>query len=121
MAMSFIIEKFLERKMIRELHRARGLGGVTREACEWQACSRARAPGVAKLSWRNHVMHRLRAYSMLYVITIKWIMCVQENIELSSMSLRPRLSSSKISGDFSLTYKDIAAIKNCKKLPGDGK
>ena len=27
-----------------------------------------------------------RAYFILYVITIQWIMCVQEKIELSSMS-----------------------------------
>ena len=34
----------------------------------------------------------LRAYFILHVVTIKWIMCVQENIELSSTSQRPRLS-----------------------------
>ena len=51
------------------------------------------------------MIHFLRAYFIPYVITIKWIMCVQEKIELSSMSQRPRLSSTKISGDFSLTTK----------------
>ena len=48
------------------------------------------------------MVQNLRAYSILDVATIKWIMCVQENIELSSMSQRPRLSSSITSGDFSL-------------------
>ena len=48
------------------------------------------------------MVQNLGAYSILHVATIKWIMCVQENIELSSMSQRPRLSSSIISGDFSL-------------------
>ena len=48
------------------------------------------------------MVQNLRAYSILHVATIKWIMCVQENIELSSMSQGPRLSSSIISGDFSL-------------------
>ena len=47
------------------------------------------------------MVHFLMACFIPYVITIKWIMCMQEKIELSSMSLRPRLSSSKISGDFS--------------------
>ena len=40
------------------------------------------------------MVQNLRAYSILYVVTIKWIMRVQDNIEL--------LSSSIISGDFSL-------------------
>ena len=48
-------------------------------------------------------------------------MCMQEKIELSSMSLRPRLSSTKISGDLSLNYKDIATIKIVKKFPGVAK
>ena len=66
------------------------------------------------------MVHFLRAYFIPYVITIKWIMCVQERIELSSMSLRPRLSSSKISGDFSLTTK-IKQQQNCKKISRGGK
>ena len=39
---------------------------------------------------------------ILHVVAIKWTMHVQENIEPPSMSQRPRLSSSIISGDFSL-------------------
>ena len=41
--------------------------------------------GVAKLSWRNHMVQNLRAYFILYVITIKWVIRVQEKIELSSI------------------------------------
>ena len=48
------------------------------------------------------MVQNLRAYSIIHVATIKWIMCVQENIELSSMSQRPKLSSNMISEDFSL-------------------
>ena len=48
------------------------------------------------------MVQNLRAYSILPVVTINWIMCMQENIELSSMSQRPRLSSSIISADLSL-------------------
>ena len=58
----------------------------------WQARSQACVSGVEKLYWRNHVVHNLRAYFILYVITIKWTMCVHEKIELSGMSQRPRLS-----------------------------
>ena len=47
----------------------------------------------------------LRAYFVLYAITIKWIMCVEKRINLSSMSQRPRLISSNISGDLCLTTK----------------
>ena len=67
------------------------------------------------------MVHFLRAYFIPYVITIKWIMFVQEKIELSSMSLRPRLSSTKIS-DFSLTTKIKQKIaKIAKKFPGMAK
>ena len=48
------------------------------------------------------MVQNLRAFSILHVVAIKWIMCMQENIELSSMSQRPRLSSSAISGNSSL-------------------
>ena len=51
------------------------------------------------------MVQNLRAYSILHVATIKWIMFEQENIELSSMSQRPRMSSSIISGDLSLATK----------------
>ena len=53
------------------------------------------------------MVQNLRAFSILHVATIKWIMCVQENVELHSMSQRPRLSSSIISGDFSLAIAII--------------
>ena len=66
-----------------------------------QAC----VSGVAKFSQRNHVVQNLRAYFMLHVITIKWMMCVQEKIELSGTSKRPRLSSTKISGEPLLVAK----------------
>ena len=52
------------------------------------------------------MVQNLRAYFMLYVVTIKCIKCKQENIELSCMSQRPRLISTK-----SLADKDKAAIK----------
>ena len=47
------------------------------------------------------MVQHLRVYFILYDITIKWVKCVQENIELSSMSGRPTLSSIKVSGDLS--------------------
>ena len=47
---------------------------------------------------------------MLYIITIKWTMCVQEKIELSNKSQTPRLRRS-------LSYKDKVTLKNCKKFP----
>ena len=49
----------------------------------------------------------LTAYFILSVIKIKLITCVKEKIELSMMSLLSdiRLTSAKISGDFSLTTK----------------
>ena len=51
------------------------------------------------------MVESLRAYFMHHLITIKWAMCVQKNIEHSSMPERPRLSSTKISGDISLAIK----------------
>ena len=51
------------------------------------------------------MVQNLRAYFMPYVITIKWMTCVQEKTELTSISQRPRLSSTKISGDLSLVAK----------------
>ena len=44
----------------------------------------------------------LRAYFILYVITIKCIKCMQEKIEFSCMLQKPRLISAKILGDLSL-------------------
>ena len=48
---------------------------------------------------------------MLYIVTIKWIMCVQEKIELSSMSQTPRLRRSLLS------YKEKLTIKNFNNFP----
>ena len=59
---------------------------------ECQARSHVCVAGVATLPWRNHVVQNLTAYFTLHVVTIKYIMCVQENIKLSSLSQRPRLS-----------------------------
>ena len=50
-------------------------------------------------------MQNLRAYLILYFFTIKWIMCVQEKIELSSMSQGARLNSTKILGNLSIAIK----------------
>ena len=38
---------------------------------------------------------KYESFFILYVITITWIMCVQERVELSSMSKRSKLSSTK--------------------------
>ena len=51
------------------------------------------------------MIQNLRAYFMLHVITSKWMMCVQDKIEPTGMSQRPRLSSTKISGDLSIVAK----------------
>ena len=48
----------------------------------FQACSQAQVSGLAKLSQSNHVVRTQRAYFiLLYVSTIKWLMCVQGKIE----------------------------------------
>ena len=51
------------------------------------------------------MVQNLRAYFMLHVITIKWMMCVQEKIAFAGILQRPRLSSTKISGDLSFVAK----------------
>ena len=58
---------------------------------------------------------------IIYVIAIKWIMCVQEKIELSSMLQIPMWSSTKISGGFSLTTKIQQQQKIAKNFPGVAK
>ena len=83
-----------------------------------QAYSQACASGVAKLSQRNHMVQNLRAYFILCVF--KWILCVEEIINFSSMSQRPRRSSNKISGDLSLVTK-IKQQKILQKAPWGGK
>ena len=50
--------------------------------------------------------------SLFFDITIRLTMCVQEKIELSSMSHRPRLNSNKTSVDLSL----VIAKSNSKKF-----
>ena len=49
------------------------------------------------------MVQNLRGYSILYVITIKWIMRVEEKIDISSMSQRLRLRPTKILGGISLS------------------
>ena len=51
------------------------------------------------------MLQNLRAFFIIYVKTIKWIMHVQEEIEVSSIPQIPRLSSIKISEDLSLATK----------------
>ena len=72
-----------------------GRGIVGQKADMHHARSHAYASGLAKLYWRNDVVHFLRAYFIPYVIRMKWITCVQEKTEFSSMSQRTKLSSTK--------------------------
>ena len=69
--------------------------------CLDQACSQGSVPGVAKVSWRNHVVQNIRACFIPYAITIKWIMHLREKIDLASMLQRSRLSLTKIPGNIS--------------------
>ena len=48
------------------------------------------------------MVQNLRAYFILYVITIKCIKYMQEKIEFSCMLQRPWLITTKISGDLPL-------------------
>ena len=62
----------------------------------------------------------MRAYFILYVITIKCINCMQEKTEFSCILQRPMLISTKVLGDL----KDKAAktrLKNCKKILRGGR
>ena len=58
------------------------------------------------------MVQNMRAYFILYVITIKFVKCVQTKIEYSSMLERPKLISIKIFGDLFLVTK----INNVKRL-----
>ena len=88
---------------------------------DWgQARSQAYLSGVAKFSWRKHVPQMLRAHLILYVVKLKWIMFAQEKIEYSSMLLRSRLRSTKISGDFPFSIKKQQQ-NIAKKFPGVAK
>ena len=61
--------------------------------------------GAAKFHCGNHVVQSLRAYFILYVITMKFIKCVEEKIEFSCMLQRPRLISTEIVGHVSMATK----------------
>ena len=69
------------------------------------------------------MLQNLRAYFILYAITIKWIMRVQERTELSSMShwsQRPTLNSTKNAGDLYIATK-IKQQQKLQKSPLGGK
>ena len=51
------------------------------------------------------MVQNLRAYFILYVITIKCIKCMQGKIEFPCMLQKPRLISTKILGDLSMATK----------------
>ena len=51
------------------------------------------------------MVQNMRAYSILYVITIQSIKCMQEKVEFSCVLQRPRLISTKSLGDLSLATK----------------
>ena len=53
------------------------------------------------------MVQNLRAF---FTVCYQNQICMQEKIELSSMSQRPRVSSTKILGDL-ISYKEKAAIK----------
>ena len=48
------------------------------------------------------MVQNLRAYFIFYVITIKYIKCMQEKIEYFCIVERPRLISTKMLGHLSL-------------------
>ena len=65
------------------------------------------------------MVQNMRAYFILYIITIKCIYCMQEKTEFSCMLQIPRLISKKVLGDLSLATKikqQKATIKNYKKI-----
>ena len=70
------------------------------------------------------MVQNMRAYFILYVITIKCINCIQEKPEFSCQLRRPRLISTKILRVLSLATKikqQKTTIKNCKKTLKGGK
>ena len=92
--------------------------------CTLQARSQAYLSGVANFHWKNHVVQNMRAYFILFFITIKCINCMQEKTEFSCMLQRPRLISTKLLGELSLATKikqQKTTIKNCKKILRGGK
>ena len=71
------------------------------------------------------MVQNMRAYFIIYVITIKCINCMQEKTEFFCKLQRPKLLSTKVLRDLSLATKikqQKSRIKNCKKiLRGDKK
>ena len=84
------------------------------------AHSQASVSRVAKLTWRYNMVKSIRAHFVLYVSTIKRIMCVQENFELYYLLQKSKLSFTKIFRSF-LCWKDEATMKNCKPTPMSSK
>ena len=72
--------------------------------------------GLEKLLRRNHLVQNLRAYFILYVITFKRRMCLQEKIELSSMLQITKALLNQYFHRYLFSYKDKAAIKIPKKF-----
>ena len=70
------------------------------------------------------MVQNLRAYFILYVITIKCTKCMQEKVEFSCIKVDLDETKVDLDQNFSkslLGYKDKATIKNCKKIPRGGK
>ena len=70
------------------------------------------------------MVQNMRAYFMIYVITIKFINCMQEKTEFFCKLQRPTLISTRVLGDLSLATKikqQKTRIKNCKKILRGGK
>ena len=67
-----------------------------------QARSQTYVSGVAILFHRSHVVRSLRAYFMLYVVKIKWIMCVQKKLNVLVCHRDQGLAKSK--------FQEISAL-----------
>ena len=70
------------------------------------------------------MVQNMRAYFILYVITIKFVNYMQEKTEFSCKLQRPTLISTKVLGDLTLATKikqQRATIKNCMKILRGGK
>ena len=77
--------------------------------------------GVAKFLWGNHVLQNLRAHFILYVVKTKCIKCMWEKIEFPCMLYRPRLISTNILGDLSMTTMIKQQSKIARKFSGVAK
>ena len=65
------------------------------------------------------MVQNMRAYFILYVITITCIKCMQEMTEFCYMLQKPRLISSKVLEDLFLATKikqQETTKRNCKKI-----